>query len=228
VRYISRSYTANSEQWAIFINVSQFLFKYFNVRNISFFIVQNVNCELDISFCYLSKQIVKRRVFILAEFSFGRQGYVTIIRGCIQKFPDWVDNEINNNNNNKHLLRATQMIMAAKVTRLTHKIAIQLHPVAENCTVSSSGSMRPIQKILDTCSYIAHFSSIQEFLVNFSLSLAHFFWGLTFRLWKEEEEVVKSKNSALSCQLRNHIAPGMNLGESIIIIFCLHFYIWRN
>jgi hypothetical protein len=25
------------------------------------------------------------------------------VRGCIQKFPDWVDNEINNNN--KHLLR---------------------------------------------------------------------------------------------------------------------------
>jgi hypothetical protein len=24
------------------------------------------------------------------------------IRGCILKFPDWVDNEINNNNNNKH------------------------------------------------------------------------------------------------------------------------------
>jgi hypothetical protein len=27
------------------------------------------------------------------------------IRGCIQKFPDWVDNEINNNNN-KHSLRS--------------------------------------------------------------------------------------------------------------------------
>jgi hypothetical protein len=34
--------------------------------------------------------------------------YVMNVRGCIQKFPDWVDNEItpppphNNNNNNKH------------------------------------------------------------------------------------------------------------------------------
>jgi hypothetical protein len=27
------------------------------------------------------------------------------LRGCIQKFPDWVDNEINNNNN-KHSLRS--------------------------------------------------------------------------------------------------------------------------
>jgi hypothetical protein len=26
------------------------------------------------------------------------------VRGCIQKFPDWVDNEINNNN--KHSLRS--------------------------------------------------------------------------------------------------------------------------
>jgi hypothetical protein len=30
--------------------------------------------------------------------------YAPVIRGCIQKFPDWADNEINNNN--KHLLRS--------------------------------------------------------------------------------------------------------------------------
>jgi hypothetical protein len=30
---------------------------------------------------------------------------VVNVRGCIQKFPDWVDNEINNNNN-KHSLRS--------------------------------------------------------------------------------------------------------------------------
>jgi hypothetical protein len=28
------------------------------------------------------------------------------IRECIQKFPDWVHNEINKNNNNKHSLRS--------------------------------------------------------------------------------------------------------------------------
>jgi len=35
------------------------------------------------------------------------------MRGYIQKFPDWVDNEINNNknNNNKHRWEATQMFM---------------------------------------------------------------------------------------------------------------------
>jgi hypothetical protein len=30
--------------------------------------------------------------------------------------------------------------MAAKLTRLTHKLAIQLHPVAESCTSCSSRS----------------------------------------------------------------------------------------
>jgi len=39
--------------------------------------------------------------------------------------------------------------MAEKLTRLTHKIAIQLHLVAEN-----SRSRRPVRKILDTPSYI--------------------------------------------------------------------------
>jgi len=28
------------------------------------------------------------------------------LRGCTQKFPDLVDNEINKNNNNKHTLRS--------------------------------------------------------------------------------------------------------------------------
>jgi hypothetical protein len=33
---------------------------------------------------------------------------------------------------------ATQRVMAAKLTRLTHKIAIQLHLVTESCTICSS------------------------------------------------------------------------------------------
>jgi len=43
--------------------------------------------------------------------------------------------------------------MAAKLTRLTHKIAIQLHVVAESYTVCSSRSRRPVRKLLDTPSY---------------------------------------------------------------------------
>jgi hypothetical protein len=48
----------------------------------------------------------------------------------------FIDNEINSNN--KHSLRSNTKVMAAKPTRLTHKIAIQLYLVAESCTICSS------------------------------------------------------------------------------------------
>jgi len=44
--------------------------------------------------------------------------------------------------------------MAAKLTRLTHKIAIQLHLVAESSTICSSRSRRPVRKLLVTPSYL--------------------------------------------------------------------------
>jgi hypothetical protein len=43
--------------------------------------------------------------------------------------------------------------MAAKLTRLTHKIAVQLHLMAECCTICSSRSRRPVRKLLDTPLY---------------------------------------------------------------------------
>jgi len=43
--------------------------------------------------------------------------------------------------------------MESKLTRLTHKIAIQLHLVAEGYTICSSRSRRPVRKLLDTSSY---------------------------------------------------------------------------
>jgi hypothetical protein len=43
--------------------------------------------------------------------------------------------------------------MAAKLTRLTHKIAIQLHLAAGSCTIRSSRSRRPFRKLLDAPSY---------------------------------------------------------------------------
>jgi hypothetical protein len=45
---------------------------------------------------------------------------------------------------------APQGVMAAKLTRLADKIAIQLHLVAESCTIGSSCSRRPVRKLLDT------------------------------------------------------------------------------
>jgi len=51
-------------------------------------------------------------------------------------------------------LEATQRVVAAKLTRLTHKIAIiQLHLVAESCTICSTHSRQPVRKLLDTPSY---------------------------------------------------------------------------
>jgi hypothetical protein len=40
--------------------------------------------------------------------------------------------------------------MAAKLTRLAHKIAIQLRLVAESCTICSSRSSWPVRELLDT------------------------------------------------------------------------------
>jgi len=50
-------------------------------------------------------------------------------------------------------LEGTQRVMAPTLTRLTHKMAIQLHPVPESCTICSSRSRQPVRKLLDTPSY---------------------------------------------------------------------------
>jgi hypothetical protein len=52
------------------------------------------------------------------------------------------------------LSEATQRVMEAKLARLTYKIAIQLHLMAESCTICSSRSGRPVWKLLDTHSYV--------------------------------------------------------------------------
>jgi hypothetical protein len=78
------------------------------------------------------------------------------IQGCIQKFLDRVNNKINNSNT---CWEATQRVLVAKLIRLTHKIAIQLHLVAESCTICSSCSRWPVRKLLDTPSYILMYHS---------------------------------------------------------------------
>jgi hypothetical protein len=47
----------------------------------------------------------------------------------------------------------TWSVMVAKLTRLAHKIAIQLNLVAESCSICSSRFRRPVRKLLDTTSY---------------------------------------------------------------------------
>jgi hypothetical protein len=43
--------------------------------------------------------------------------------------------------------------MVAKLTRVTHKIAIQLHLVAESSAICGSRSRQPVRKLLDTPFY---------------------------------------------------------------------------
>jgi hypothetical protein len=52
--------------------------------------------------------------------------------------------------------------MAAKLTRLTHKITIQLHQVAQSCTIGSSRSRRSVRKILVTPSYLGKYAQKRE------------------------------------------------------------------
>jgi len=55
-----------------------------------------------------------------------------------------------------------QRVMATKLTRLTHKITIQVHLVAESYTIRSSLSRRPVRKRLDTPSYMEVCGRLQD------------------------------------------------------------------
>jgi hypothetical protein len=52
---------------------------------------------------------------------------------------------------------ATQRFMATQLTKRTHQIAIQLHLVADGCTICRSHSRRPVRKLLVTPSCIASY-----------------------------------------------------------------------
>jgi hypothetical protein len=61
---------------------------------------------------------------------------------------------------------AAQSFMVAKFIKLTHKIVIQLHLVAESHTICSSCFRQQVQKLLDTPSYMPpilyHFSFLYK------------------------------------------------------------------
>jgi hypothetical protein len=66
--------------------------------------------------------------------------------------------------------------MVAKLTRPTHKIATQLHLVAESCTICCSCSRRSVRKLLDTHSY---------FYIILQCTLISPGWSLPFRISKQ-------------------------------------------
>jgi len=47
-----------------------------------------------------------------------------------------------------------QKVMAATLAKLAHKVAIQLHLMAESHIIFSSRSRWPVQKLMDTPSYV--------------------------------------------------------------------------
>jgi hypothetical protein len=72
--------------------------------------------------------------------------------------------------------------MAAKLTRLTHKIAMQLHVVAESCAICSSRSRRSVRKLLDTYSYVADSADIKdgrrtEFETAYTMKITDFIYS---------------------------------------------------
>jgi hypothetical protein len=95
-----------------------------------------------------------RTAYILTEQTFSPVNLVFLmshrgnvcLRGCIQKFPDWTVTKYMLTTINTRW-EATQKVIAAELTRLTHKIATQLHLVAESCTICSSRSRRPDWKL---------------------------------------------------------------------------------
>jgi len=94
---------------------------------------------------YNTKKELRMRITVSQK---EHQFLLELIQGCIQKFLDWVDNE-SSSSNNTHW-KATQRVMVEKLTQLTNKIVIQVHLVAESCTICGSRSRQPVQKVLDT------------------------------------------------------------------------------
>jgi hypothetical protein len=69
--------------------------------------------------------------------------------------------------------------MEAKLTRLTHKIAIQMHLVAESCTICISRFRRPVRKLLDTHTYTFN---LRVLYVPFYTVRRHVDFATTIRL----------------------------------------------
>jgi hypothetical protein len=59
-----------------------------------------------------------------------------------------------------------QRVIAAELTRLTHKIEIKLYLVPESCSICSSRSRRPVRKLLDTPSYVGWCAIFVIYLIH--------------------------------------------------------------
>jgi len=91
----------------------------------------------------------------LTQNAHARAHTHTYMRGCIQKFPDSVDNETYAYNN-KHSLRSNTKDYGGRTHRTNSQNSDKLHLVAESCIICSSHSRRPVRKLLDTLFYTLH------------------------------------------------------------------------
>jgi len=85
--------------------------------------------------------------------------------------------------------------MAAKLTRLTYKIAIQLHLVAESCNISISRSRQPARKLLDTPSYGSVSNNKSEVYIQSRLNSGNAYYHsfenlLSFRLLSKTQILI--------------------------------------
>jgi hypothetical protein len=124
------------------------------------------------------------------------------------------------------------MVMAAKLTRLTHKITIELHLMTESCTICSSRSRRTVRKLLDTPSYTSlqsngpctfPFLLHQQILLPKSLDTFHLYSSIKQSAnWKSpmqnEKRIalrVKVKVKLFLCLTKHHARKAYWVSEGI-------------
>jgi hypothetical protein len=120
--------------------------------------------------------------------------------------------------------------MAAKLTRLTHKIAIQLYLLAETWTVCSSHSRRPVRKFLDTPSYFRGARSAERsyeradpllFFFNFTKSAL----PLCVSLSSVEVPICAVKFSFPPALSSVSLPPSLSLSFSSLFFYFIYFNI---
>jgi hypothetical protein len=86
------------------------------------------------------------------QLALQQQVYISIKRKSRSVLYEGVSNSFRTESITRYTLttintrwEATQRVMAAKLARMTYQIAIQVHLVAESCTICSSRSRRPVR-----------------------------------------------------------------------------------
>jgi hypothetical protein len=104
--------------------------------------------------------------------------------------------------------------MEAKLIRLTHKIAIQVHLVAESCTICSSRSRRPVRKLFNTPSYVYVCVCLSSYLCLWSS-----FHGIVFSSVSVKQNVTRRCDNSGGSRLGSSVLFPVDVVSGILIIF---------